>query len=73
MMNERVFDPDLALAAPSDRNNLLTPLERDELPASHEWLQEFTRKPLLVCVAPDVGQERMIHRVLRGGWRISRD
>ena len=33
---------------------------------SREWAREFTRIPLLICVAPDVGQERRIHRVAQG-------
>ena len=30
---------------------------------SREWTREFPRVPLLVCVAPDISQERRIHRV----------
>ena len=31
--------------------------------ASHEWAREFSRLPLLVCVAPELAQERRIQRV----------
>jgi len=31
--------------------------------ASREWAREFSRLPLLVCVAPEKAQERRIQRV----------
>ncbi len=31
--------------------------------ASRQWAREFSRLPLLVCVAPELAQERRIQRV----------
>jgi hypothetical protein len=31
--------------------------------ASHEWAREGSMLPVLVCVAPDIAQERRVHRV----------
>jgi hypothetical protein len=31
--------------------------------ASREWARERAKLPLLVCIAPDIAQERRMHRV----------
>lgn len=35
--------------------------------ASREWARDLSRLPRLFCIAPDVAQERRLHRVAQAG------
>ena len=39
--------------------------------ASHEWARECSMLPVLICVAPDIAQERRIQRVAQDSLTLS--